>query len=191
MRNYERMPFENLSNKNGDSLTENNIPRQGTESWFAVHTRARHEKKANSTLTEKNVETFLPTREIVSHWKDRKKKVLMPLFPGYLFVNIDPRDRYTVLNTNGVVNILGNNGVPVPVPSYEIEATKRLIEVGLKYEPFPYSLVGREVEVVRGPLEGIMGRILRTKGAYSLILSVHLIRRSVSVEVDLNDVDFI
>jgi len=191
MRNYEKMPFENLSNKNGDSIIESNIPRQGSENWFAVHTRARHEKKANSALVEKNVETFLPTREIVSQWKDRKKKVLMPLFPGYLFVNIDPSDRYTVLNTNGVVRILGNNGVPVPVSPEEIEATKRLIETGLKYEPFPYSIVGREVEVIRGPLEGTMGKILRTKGAYSLVLSVHLIMRSVSVEVDLSDVDFI
>ncbi len=65
------------------------------------------------------------------------------------------------------------------------------LEPALKYEPFPYGIVGREVELIRGPLEGVMGRILRTKGAYSLILSVHLIRRSVSVEVDLNDVDFI
>ncbi len=191
MRNYEKMPFENLSNKNGDSVIESNIPRQGSESWFAVHIRARHEKKANSALAEKNVETFLPAREIVSQWKDRKKKVLMPLFPGYLFVNIDPSDRYRVLNTNGVVRILGNNGVPVPVSPEEIEATKRLIETGLKYEPFPYSIVGREVEVRRGPLEGARGKILRTKGAYSLILSVHLIMRSVSVEVDLSDVDFI
>lgn len=191
MRNYEKMTLENISNKNRDSVIESNIPRQGAESWFAVHTKARHEKKANRALTEKNVETFLPTREIVNRWKDREKKVLMPLFPGYLFVKIDPLDRYTVLNTNGVVRILGNNGVPVPVSTEEIEATKRLIETGLKYEPFPYSIVGREVEVRRGPLEGAIGKILRTKGAYSLILSVHLIMRSVSVEVDLSDVDFI
>lgn len=191
MRNYEKTAFENVSSKYGESVTESNISRQGAESWFAVHTKARHEKKTNRALAEKDVETFLPLREVMSQWKDRKKKVLLPLFPGYLFVNIDPSDRYTVLNTNGVVRILGNNGVPVPVSPEEIEATKRLIETGIKYEPFPYGIVGREVELIRGPLEGVMGRILRTKGAYSLILSVHLIRRSVSVEVDLNDVDFI
>ena len=191
MLNYEKITLEKVSNEYEESVTENNISLQGAESWFAVYTKARHEKKASRALAEKNVETFLPAREIVSRWKDRKKKVLMPLFPGYLFVNIDPSDRYTVLNTNGVVRILGNNGVPVPVPLEEIEATKRLIETGLKYEPLPYSIVGKEVEVVRGPLEGTKGGILRTKGAYSLILSVHLIRRSVSVEVDLNDVDFI
>lgn len=185
------MSFENLSNEYGDSVTESNILRQGAQSWFAVHTRARHEKKANLALAEKNVETFLPLREVVSHWKDRKKKVRMPLFPGYLFVNIDPSNSYTVLNTKGVVRILGNNGLPVPVLTEEIEAMKRLIETGLKYDPFPYSIIGREVEVIRGPLEGTMGRILRTKGAYSLVLSVHLIMRSVSVEVDLSDVDFI
>ena len=191
MRNYEKTAFENVSNEYGESVTESNILRQGAESWFAVHTKARHEKKTDRALAEKDVETFLPLREVMSQWKDRKKKVLLPLFPGYLFVNIDPSDRYTVLNTNGVVRILGNNGVPVPVSPEEIEATKRLIETGIKYEPFPYGIVGREVELIRGPLEGVMGRILRTKGAYRLILSVHLIGRSVSVEVDLNDVDFI
>lgn len=191
MRNYEKMTFENVSNEYGESVTESNISRQGAESWFAVHTKARHEKKTNRALAEKDVETFLPLREVVSQWKDRKKKVLMPLFPGYLFVNIYPSDEYTVLNTNGVVNILGNNGVPVPVSPEEIVAVKRLIEAGLKYEPFPYSIVGREVELIRGPLEGVIGRISRRKGAYRLILSVHLIGRSVSVEVDLNDVDFI
>ncbi len=191
MRDYAKTAFESISNEYEESITESNISRQGAESWFAVHTRARHEKKANRALTEKNVETFLPLREVVSQWKDRKKKVFLPLFPGYLFVCIDPGDRYELLNTAGVIRILGNNGVPVPVSPEEIETTKRLIETGLRYEPFPYSIVGREVEVIRGPLEGAMGRILRTKGAYRLILSVHLIRRSVSVEVDLNDVDFI
>ena len=191
MLDYAKTAIETVSSRYGEYVTESNILRQEVESWFAVHTRARHEKKANRALTEKNVETFLPLIEVMSQWKDRKKKVLLPLFPGYLFVRIDPRDRYELLNTAGVVMILGNNGVPVPVSPKEIEATKRLIETGLRYEPFPYSIVGREVEVIRGPLEGAMGRILRTKGAYRLILSVHLIRRSVSVEVDLNDVDFI
>jgi transcription termination/antitermination protein NusG len=191
MRDYAITAFESISNEYEESITESNISRQGAESWFAVHTRARHEKKVNRALAEKNVETFLPLREVVSQWKDRKKKVLLPLFPGYLFVCMDPGDRYELLNTAGVIRILGNNGVPVPVSPEEIETTKRLIETGLRYEPFPYSIVGREVEVIRGPLEGAMGRILRTKGACRLILSVHLIRRSVSVEVDLNGVDFI
>jgi len=185
------MLLENVSNEYEESVTEGNISLQGAECWFAVHTKARHEKKTNCALIEKNIETFLPIREIVSQWKDRKKKVLMPLFPGYLFVNIDPSDRYTVLNIKGVVRILGNNGVPVSVPPKEIEAMKRLVETGLKYEPFLYYIVGREVEVIRGPLEGAIGRVLRTKGASLLILSVHLIKRSVSVEVDLSDVDFI
>ena len=191
MRDYAITAFESISNEYEESITESNISRQRAKSWFAVHTRARHEKKANRALAEKNVETFLPLREVVSQWKDRKKKVFLPLFPGYLFVCMDPGDRYELLNTAGVIRILGNNGVPVPVSPEEIETTKRLIETGLRYEPFPYSIVGREVEVIRGPLEGAIGRISRTKGAYRLILSVHLIRRSVSVEVDLNDVDFI
>lgn len=191
MRDYEKTAFENISNDYGKSVTGVDSLRQRGRSWFAVHTKGRHEKRADRALREKNVETFLPLREVVSQWKDRRKKVLLPLFPGYLFVRIDPRERFEVLNTPGVVKILGNNGVPVPVPPEEIEATKILLDTGFKYDLFPYDVRGREVEVARGPLQGVKGRILRTKGAYSLILSVHLIRRSVSVEVDLNDVDFI
>lgn len=191
MSDYEKTAFENVSNEYGESVTESNISHPRALSWFAVHTKARHEKKVDRALTEKNVETFLPQRKVVSQWKDRKKKVLLPLFPGYLFVRIDPGDRYDVLNTAGVVRILGNGGVPVPVPPEEIEATKILLNTGFKHDLFPYDVTGREVEVAKGPLQGARGRIMRTKGVYSLILSVHLIRRSVSVEVDLNDVDFI
>ena len=82
MRNYEKTAFENVSSKYGESVTESNISRLGAESWFAVHTKARHEKKTNRDLEEKDVETFLPLREVMSQWKDRKKKVFLPLFPG-------------------------------------------------------------------------------------------------------------
>lgn len=191
MLDYEKTAFEKISNGYGGSVTVGNLSSTEAGSWFAVHTKARHEKKTNRALTEKDVETFLPLREVINQWKDRKKKVLLPLYPGYMFVRIDPRDRFDVLNTAGVVRILGNNGVPTPVPAEEIEATRILLETGFKYDLFPYDVTGREVEVAKGPLQGARGRILWTKGAYSLVLSVHLIRRSVSVEVDLNDVDFI
>lgn len=123
-------------------------------------------------------------------WKDRNKRVLIPLFPGYLFVRIDPNDRLNVLNTRGVVCILGNHGSPVPVPLSEIESTRRLLRSGLRFSPFPFETEGKEVLIVRGPLEGVRGKVLHSRGSCNLILSVNLIRRSVSVEVDMNDVEF-
>jgi len=113
----------------------------------------------------------------------------MPLFPGYLFVHIELNDRLNVLNTRGVVRMLGSNGKPVPVPVEEIEATKTLLESGLRYEPFSYLTEGKEVVVIRGPLEGVGGRILQVRGTTRLIISVNLIQRSVSVEVDISDIE--
>lgn len=191
MCNNQFLSNKNLRNECEVPELENHVLDVDRMSWFAVHTRGNNEKKTNSALIKKNVKTFLPLREIVNQWKDRKKKVFLPLFPGYLFVYIQPGDRYEVLSIKGVVKILGNNGVPVPVPTEEIEATKTLLNTHLKYNPFPFDVKGREVEVVRGPLRGVKGTILRTKGAYSLIMSVALIRRSLSVEVNINDVDCI
>jgi transcription antitermination factor NusG len=159
--------------------------------WFAVYTKSRHEKKVNWSLAEKNVETFLPLRETLVRWKDRVKRIFVPLFPGYLFVRIDPIDRLDVLTTKGVVCILGSKGEPVPVPLCEIEATKKLLRSGLKFKPFPYEFEGKEAVITNGPLEGAKGRVLHTRGCCNVILSVNLIRRSVSVEIDVNDVEFV
>ncbi|MGB7293156.1 MAG: UpxY family transcription antiterminator [Thermodesulfobacteriota bacterium] len=159
------------------------------KSWFALYTKARHEKKVNEALAGKNLEAFLPLRNVINRWKDRKKEIQLPLFPGYLFVRMEPDDRFNVLNTRGVVRILGNKGNPMPVPVEEIEATKTLLESGLRYEPFSYLTEGKEVVVIRGPLEGVGGRILQVRGATRLIISVNLIQRSVSVEVDVSDIE--
>ena len=163
----------------------------GIRNWYAVHTRSRHEKKAVWNLEEKRVEAFLPLREVLCSWKDRKKRVQLPLFPGYLFVRIDPRDSLDVLGAKGVVRILGNNGVPVPVPEEEINAARRLVRSGLPCLPFPYEFEGREAVITRGPLEGLRGRIESQRGGFRLILSVHLIRSAVSVEVDAGDVELL
>lgn len=175
----------------GRTEIDSGISDANTESWFAVYTKSRHEKKASWALLEKNVETFLPLREVLVRWKDRNKRVLIPLFPGYLFVRIDPNDRLNVLNTRGVVCILGSSGKPVPVPLQEIESTRKLLRSGLKFSPFPYEMEGKKAVIVSGPLEGSIGKVLYARGGCNLIMSVNLIRRSVSVEVDINDVEFV
>ncbi len=157
--------------------------------WYAVYTMVRHEKKVNDSLAEKNIETFLPLREVLSKWKDRKKRVRIPLFPGYLFINIPLQDRWNVLNTSGVVKILGVNGNPVPVSLEQIEAVRRVLESKVEYDCYTYFTQGREVVVVNGVLEGVRGRILERRGNYRLIISVDIIKRSISVEVDARDIE--
>ena len=157
-------------------------------SWFAIWTRSRHEQVVRDQLLRKHVEVFLPTVTRWSRWKDRRKQIEWPLFPGYCFARFDPRDRMPVLKCTGVVNIVSNQGEPAAIPEHEIEGIRLLLESQLAYDPCPFIREGTMVEVTHGPLKGVCGRLLR-KGAHArLILSVDLIGQAVSVEVDAADV---
>jgi transcription antitermination factor NusG len=130
----------------------------------------------------------LPTVTRWSRWKDRKKKIAWPLFPGYCFARFDPRDRMPVLKCAGVVHIISFEGEPAPIPEGEIEGIRLLVESELAYDPCPMIREGMMVEVMHGPLRGVVGRLTR-KGAHArLVLSVDLIGQAVSVEVDAADV---
>jgi len=163
----------------------------GTEEpcWYGVYTIVRHEKTVNAALREKNIKTFLPIKKVVNRWKDRKKEVHIPLFPGYLFINSSLENRLKILNTRGVIRILGVNGFPTPISYEQIEAIKSVLDTNLNCEPCPYLSQGKDVIVVRGPLEGASGKIVERRGEFRLILSIDLIKRSVSVEVDISDVE--
>jgi len=159
-----------------------------TPEWFAIWTRSRHEKMVRDQLALKDVEVFLPTITKWSRWKDRKKSIDWPLFPGYCFARFDSSDRLPVLKVEGVVTIVGTDGVPSPIPAVEIDSIRRLLESELSFDPCPLIKEGMMVEVRSGPLKGVVGRLIR-KGAHArLVLSVDLIGQAVSVEVDAADV---
>lgn len=157
-------------------------------SWYAIWTRSRHEHVVREQLDKKGVEAFLPTFARWSRWKDRKKRIDWPLFPGYCFAKFDPAERLAVLTAPGVVNIVSFNSEIAPIPEQEIESIRRLVATDLQYDPCPLIHEGMMVEVVSGPLKGVTGRLVR-KGAHArLILAVDLIGQAVSVEVDAADV---
>ncbi len=158
--------------------------------WYALYTRSRFEKKLLSELTDRSIEVFLPMREVLSRWKDRKKRIWMPLFPGYIFVHqIDtPANRYRVLNIPGAVRFVGSEGHAEPVPDEQLEAVRRFLESSISIDPYPYLQVGKRVEVVAGPLKGIQGILVKKKGKFRFVLQVDLIRQAVSVEIDASDV---
>ena len=121
-------------------------------------------------------------------WKDRKKQIDWPLFPGYCFARFEPDSRLSVLKQRGVVNIVSFNGAPSPIPDIEIDSVRQLIDSDLQYDPCPMIHEGAMVEVVHGPLTGVVGRLVRKDSRARLILSVDLINQAVSVEVDAADV---
>jgi transcription antitermination factor NusG len=157
--------------------------------WFAVWTRSRHEQVVREQLEQKHIDAFLPTITRWSRWKDRKKKIDWPLFPGYCFARFDPDDALPVLKCSGVVNIVGVEGRPAPIPEIELESIRVLVGSDLQYDPCPLIREGMMVEVVHGPLRGVVGRLVRKDTSRArLMLSVDLIGQAVSVEVDAADV---
>jgi transcription antitermination factor NusG len=160
-----------------------------TAPWYAIWTRSRHEQVVREQLARKRYDVFLPTVTRWSRWKDRKKKVDWPLFPGYCFVRFDPVDLLPILKCTGVVNIVSFDGKPASIPDYELDSIRLLVNSELKFDPCPAVREGMMVEVVHGPVRGVVGRLLRKDGQRArLVLSVDLIGQAVSVEVDAADV---
>ena len=156
--------------------------------WYAIRTRARHEKQVRDRLAVAGIEQLLPTVIRMNQWKDRKKKIEMPLFSCYCFAQFAWPNRLTVQQTAGVVQIVGNGNGPEPVSKEEIEAIKALMTSRLPYDIHPYLHEGMPVQVIRGPLEGVHGILLRKDKPFRLVISVHLIHQAASVKIDASDV---
>jgi transcription antitermination factor NusG len=157
--------------------------------WYAAHVCSRHEKQVARQLEERRVSCFLPVYRSVRRWKDRRKELDLVLFPGYVFVHLDLKDRLRVLQVPSVVRFVSFNGHPAPLPDSEIEALNSGLAGGVRAEPHPYLKVGRRVRVKYGPLAGAQGILVRRKDKFRVVLSIDLIMRSVAVEVDEADVE--
>jgi transcription antitermination factor NusG len=152
--------------------------------WYVVYTNANHEKRVAQQLEERSIEHLLPLYDSVRRWKDRRVRLQMPLFPGYVFVKLALRDRLQLLQIPGVVQLVSFNGQPAPVPQEDIGAIRHCLNRGRQVEPHPYLTAGRRVKVRSGPLQGLEGTILRRKNKTRFVLSFERIMRSVAVEID-------
>jgi transcription antitermination factor NusG len=152
--------------------------------WYAVYTNANHEKRVAQQLGERSIEHLLPLYDSVRRWKDRRIRLQMPLFPGYVFVRFALRDRVHVLQIPSVAHLVSFGGHPAPLPEEDVQAIQSCLNQGLHVEPHPYLQAGRRARVRSGPLRGMDGIILRRKNRTRFILSFDLIMRSVAVEID-------
>jgi transcription termination/antitermination protein NusG len=157
--------------------------------WYAAYTSANHEKRVAEQLEVRFVEHFVPLYESVRRWKDRKVRLQLPLFPGYVFVRLALCDRLRVLQVPGVARLVGFNGLPCALPDSEIQALKAGLLRGVRAEPHPYLTVGRRVRVKSGPLEGLQGIVVRRKNRLRLIITLDLIHRAAAVEVEAVDLE--
>lgn len=156
--------------------------------WLAVYTLPRHEKQIRHQLEHRSVESFLPLYESVRRWKTGPARVSLPLFPGYLFARVNDLERRRVIELPSVLKIVGNRFGPSPLPDEQIEVLRRAVESGMA-EPHRYLNVGSRVQIVRGPLSGAQGVLLRKKGCLKVVLSVETIMQSVAVELNSCDVE--
>lgn len=162
---------------------------QDVRRWFAVVTTPQHEKAAVRHLDFSGVETFLPTYESPRIWKNRQKVTLqLPLFPTYLFVRIDHRDRAKVLRAPGVRQLVGTSREPLPLPDHEIEFLRTSIGEQ-RAEPYFGLVVGQRVRIKSGAMQGVEGHLVRKNSEWRFVLTVEVIHHHVAVEVDASTLE--
>jgi transcription antitermination factor NusG len=160
--------------------------------WYAAIVRSRQEKIAAAGLNALGVPNFLPLTPELRQWSDRKQVVTLPLFPGYLFIRINPLKDSTlpILKVPGVVGLVRNNTGPLPIPANEINDIRRVLAEGMRCSPHPFFLKeGDRARIVRGALAGLEGTLVRSNSETRFVVSVEMIQRSIAVNVSRQDVE--
>ena len=161
---------------------ENNILQ-----WYAIRTRSNFEQKVYDILCNKAIEAFLPRIMVMSRRKDRRKKIYVPMISGYLFAHTDlnPEEHIRILQTVGVVNIVGVKGHPVPANEDEIASLMILDGTDHTVQNRSYMKTGERVMIMEGPLKGLSGFYIRHKDkSEKVVVSIELLQRSLEVEID-------
>lgn len=154
------------------------------QAWFALMVKPRFEKSTSTLLKYKGFEDFLPLTAQARNWSDRVKTVELPLFPRYIFCRFSSQEKGSILNTPGVQKIVGFGMGPTPIPDAEIDSLRKLIESGVPPASCEYIADGETVQVREGPLAGMEGLLVKSKGSCRVVVSIHLLQRSVYAEVD-------
>ena len=157
----------------------------GFQNWYAIYVKSRHEKSVHTELQQKGIESSLPLTIVTRQWSDRRKKVEVPLFRGYVFVKIDIKnEKLPVLTTSGVVKFVMFNNVTVPIPKDQMYWLQQMIASDLllsQEQDFP---IGTEIDVMFGPLKGLRGWVKQKNSETRLVVWFDAIMQGVSVEID-------
>lgn len=173
----------------GDRYSGGEIEMETPETpWFALRVRTRSEFSVLAQLERKGCIAFSPSSRKLRVYRDRRKMVEEPLFPGYVFCRFEIEQRLPIITTNGVAQIVGRGATPEPIPFIEIHALERLMIAGAAAQTWPYLTTGQKVVVVAGALQGIQGQLIASKGTDRLVISVDLLQRSVALEIDRRNI---
>jgi len=163
----------------------------GALRWYALHTRARHEKAIERRLREEGMLTFVPTIFETHRWSDRKKKVEVPLFSCYVFVRcaLSAADRTRVHRVESVHGFVGSCGRSLPIPDDQIEGIQKVLTQTVGCRSYPFLKVGQRVRVRGGAMDGVEGVFVSENGEGSLVISINAIQRSIAVRIEGYDVE--
>lgn len=153
--------------------------------WYALFVRTNQEKMVENHLCHRAVEYFLPCFTSVRQWKDRRVKLMIPLFPGYVFARVSLAERLKVLTIPNVLSLVGTKNAPSMVPDAEIEWIKRGVADG-NARPHPYLRVGDAVVIRVGAMAGMEGTLVGTQNSTRVLICIPSIYRAFTVEVDSN-----
>lgn len=154
-----------------------------------MRVRSNFERATAQSLGSRGIHCFLPTYRRRSHWSDRVKLVEAPLFAGYVFCLLEEPRFVPILETPGVVRVVGIGAKPVPVEPHEIEAIRRIVGSGQDAMPWPYLAAGQRVRIRSGPLKGVEGVLLHAAGKERVVINIELLHRSVAVSIERLDVE--
>ena len=157
---------------------------QSERFWYALYTRPRFEKKVDFILKQKGLHSFLPVRNVIRYWSNGKKRIVEPLFPSYVFVHANLKERYFALQSYGVARFVSFNGQPARIPEEQIQDISRILQCGYDPEPFSDLISGDEVEIVSGSLRGLRGVYVEDRGKRRLVLSVDFIQQAIAITVE-------
>lgn len=166
-------------------------PHEATESveWYALYTRHQHEKVVAQMLRSKGFNIFLPLYPVVRTSRNHTRKLLLPLFPCYVFVHGGLERRLDVVTTPGVHAFVETANRPAPIPEREIDGIRQTVNSSLRVEPHPFLKSGDRVRIRRGPLQGVEGILIRKKNFAWLVLSVEMLGKSIAVEIESSVVE--
>lgn len=159
--------------------------------WYAVGTLSRHERVVAQQLDNQGLLTFFPTFMEIHRWSDRRKKIELPLFPGYLFVNtnMSSQVRRAIVFARGVAGLITMGGEPIPIPNQQIESVQKLLANNIRCAAHPFLKIGQRVRVRSGALDGIQGIFIAHNGTKGLVISIDGIERSLAVRIEGYDIE--
>lgn len=182
---------QTISQSFGDetSLSPATVVASSDRNWYAVFTVPQNEKSVVKHLDLREIDSFLPTYETIRIWKNRQRmKLVLPLFPSYLFVHINPKKRTKVLQTPGVLHIVGNSRGPIPLSVSEVEFLRSGFH-GQRIEPYRELVVGEKVRMKSGAMQGVCGTLVRRGNGMRFVLTLELINQHAAVQVNVEDLE--